>query len=127
MMKKILKIILFGFLSWLIPFVASFPFYTREGKLTINIFLFKSIMIVIGSISMMFLLIFYFKKIKTYYFREGVIVGSLWFGINILLDLVILIPMSGMSIPGYFMQIGLRYLVIPAMCITVGTVLTNKK
>ena len=127
MMKKILNIILFGFLSWLIPFATSFPFYTREGKLIIDIFLFKSIMIVIGSISMMFLLIFYFKNIKTDYFKEGFIVGFIWFSINILLDLVILIPMSRMSIPDYFMQIGIRYFVIPAMCITVGAVLRNNK
>jgi len=34
-MKKYLKNILYGFLAWLIPFVASFFFYTREGELTI--------------------------------------------------------------------------------------------
>jgi len=32
-----------------------------------------------------------------------------------------------MSIADYFAQIGLRYLVIPAMSITVGAALENKK
>ena len=126
-MKKYIKIAFYGFLAWFIPFVASFFFYTREGKLIIDIFLFKSIMIVVGSIVVMFLLISYFKKINIDYLKEGIIVGIIWFSINILLDLIILIPMSGMSITNYFMQIGLRYLVILTMSITVGMALENKK
>jgi hypothetical protein len=46
---------------------------------------------------------------------------------KIMLDLLVLLPMSGMPILDYFAQIGLRYLVIPAMSITVGTALANKK
>ena len=126
-MKKYLKITFYGFLAWLIPFIASFFFYTREGKLTIDIFLFKTIMIVIGSITGAILLVSYFKKITADYLKDGIIVGVVWFGINILLDLLVLIPMSGMSISNYFTQIGLRYLVIPAMSIAVGAALANKK
>ena len=125
--RKYLRNILYGFLAWLIPFVASFFFYTREGGLTIDIFLFKSIMIVVGSISAAFLLVLYFKKIYADYFKEGIIVGVVWFGISILLDLLVLIPMSGMSIPDYFTQIGLRYLAMPAMSIAIGAALANKK
>jgi hypothetical protein len=124
LVKKYLKNVLYGFLAWLIPFVASFFFYSKEG-LTIDIFLFKSIMIVVGSISAAILLVLYFKKISTAYLKEGIIVGIVWFGINILLDLLILIPMSGMSIADYFTQIGIRYLVMPAMSITVGKSLEN--
>jgi len=126
-LKKYLKIAFYGFLAWLIPFVASFFFYTREGKLTIDIFLFKTIMIVVGSITGAFLLVSYFKKITADYLKEGITVGVVWFGINILLDLLVLIPMSGMSLSNYFTQIGLRYLVIPAMSIAVGAALANKK
>ena len=126
-LNKYLKNILYGFLAWLIPFVASFFFYTREGKLTIDIFLFKSIMIVVGSISAAILLVLYFRKINGDYLKEGIIVGLTWLGINVLLDLLVLIPMSGMSIADYFAQIGIRYLVIPVMSITVGAALENKK
>jgi len=126
-MKKYLRNALYGFLAWLIPFVASIFFYTREGKLTIDIFLFKSIMIVVGSFSAAFLLVSYFKKIDAGYFKEGIIVGLTWFGINILLDLLVLVPMSGMSIADYFSHIGLSYLAIPAMSIAVGAALENKK
>ncbi|VVB50874.1 Uncharacterised protein [uncultured archaeon] len=126
-MNKYVRNVLYGFLAWLIPFVASFFFYTREGKLTIDIFLFKSIMIVVGSFSAAILLIYYFKNINVDYLKEGIIVGLVWFGISIVLDVLILIPMSGMPIMDYFMQIGLRYLAIPAMSVAVGTALENKK
>ena len=126
-MNKYVRNVLYGFLAWLIPFVASIFFYTSEGKLTIDIFLFKSIMIVVGSFSAAILLIYYFKNINNDYLKEGIIVGLVWFGINIVLDLLILIPMSGMSIMDYFMQIGLRYLAIPAMSVAVGASLENKK
>ncbi len=127
MKNKYLRSVLYGFLVWLIPFVASIFFYTREGGLTIDVFLFKTIMIVIGSISAAFLLVFYFKTINTGYFKEGISAGIIWFSVNILLDLVVLIPMSGMPVADYFTQIGLRYLAIPAMCIAVGTSLANKE
>ena len=84
-------------------------------------------MIIVGSITGAILLVSYFKKITVDYIKEGIIVGSIWFIINILLDWLILIPMSGMSISNYFTQIGLRYLMIPAMSIAVGAALANKK
>jgi len=126
-MNKYVRNVLYGFFAWIIPFVASFFFYSREGKLNIDVFLFKSIMIVVGSFSAAILLIYYFKNIKVDYLNEGIIVGVIWFSINIVLDLLVLIPMSGMSFVDYFMQIGLRYLAIPAMSIAVGTALENKK
>ena len=125
-MNKNLRNICYGFLSWVIPFAIAFLFYTREGKLIIDVFLFKSIMIVVGSISAAILLIYYFKKLDKEYLKEGVIVGFSWLVINLLLDILVLIPMSGMNISDYFAQIGLRYIVIPVMCIMVGVLLNEK-
>jgi hypothetical protein len=126
-MKKYFKIVLYGFLAWLVPFVSAFFFYTRDGKLNIDIFLFKTIMIIVGSFTGAILLVSYFKKVNENYLTEGVLIGVIWFCINILLDLVVLLPMSKMPIPEYFAQIGLRYLVMPAMSIAVGTALAQQK
>lgn len=126
-MNKTLRNILYGFLAWLIPFVSAFFFYSKEGGLVIDIFLFKTIMIVVGAIVGAFLLVSYFKRIRANYLMEGIIVGLTWFIINILLDIFVLIPMSEMSLPGYFAEIGLRYLVMPVMSIMVGAALENKK
>lgn len=125
--SKYIKLILYGFLTWLIPFVASFLFYTREGELLVDIFLFKSVMIVVGSVSAAALLISYFKKITEEYLKEGAILGFSWFAINILFDLIVLVQIWGMSFGDYFTDIGLRYLVIPVMCIMIGKVLEDKK
>lgn len=124
-MKKYLKNIFYGFLAWLIPFLASFLFYSKEGGLNIDIFLFKTIMIVVGTFSAAFLLVSYFKNIKADYLKQGLTVGITWFTINILLDLLVLIPMLKMSLPDYFTQIGLRYLAIPAMSLAIGSALKN--
>ncbi len=125
-MNKHIRNILYGFLAWLIPFIASIFFYTKEGTLTIDVFLFKTIMIVVGSTSAAILLVSYFKHITANYLKEGIMIGFVWFAINITLDLLVLVPMSGISVENYFIQIGLRYLVMPVMSIMVGTVLTNK-
>jgi len=127
MNKKLLRNIAYGFLAWLIPFALSFLFYTKDRELTIDIFLFQSIMIVAGTTTSSFLLVAYFKKIKKNFLHEGVLVGAVWFAINIILDILILVPMSGMIFTDYFTQIGLRYLAIPAIAVAIGAVLENKK
>jgi len=121
-MKKYLKIVLFGFLTWVIPFVISFFFYTKEGQAAIDLFLFKSIMIVVGSITGATLLVIYFKKLTGNYLQEGILIGTAWFLINIILDILVLLPMSKMPLGMYFSTIGLRYLIIPVMSIAIGYV-----
>lgn len=125
-MNKNIRLILYGFLIWLIPFISSFAFFTQEGGLSIDIFFFKSIMILVGSISAAILLVSYFKRIDASFLREGVLVGIIWFVISIVLDLLILIPMSGQPYEEYFLQTGLRYLIIPVMSILVGKSLADK-
>ncbi len=50
-MNKYLKMGLFGFLIWLIPFVIGFLFYSPQGQLLVDALVFKSIMVVVGSIT----------------------------------------------------------------------------
>jgi uncharacterized membrane protein len=121
-MNKYLKIGLFGFLTWLIPFLVGFLFYSPQGQLVIDALVFKAIMIVVGSITGATLLVLYFKKIDKDYLPEGIILGAVWFALNILLDLLILVPISKMAIGTYFAQIGGEYLTIPTMSIAMGLV-----
>jgi len=119
-MNKYLKIGWFGFLTWLIPFAAGFLFYSPQGQLNIDQVVFKSIMIVVGSITGITMLTLYFRKIDKNYLVEGIMVGIAWFVINILLDLLILVPMSKMAVGTYFAQIGWEYVTIPTMSIAMG-------
>ena len=126
-MNQNLKLVLFGLLTWIIPFIAGFFFYSEEGQLTIDIFLFKSIMIVLSSFIGVILLVKYFETIKSYFLKSGMIVGFAWFAINILLDMLILLPMMGQDFGTYFAQIGIRYLNAPIIAIGMGYLLQKKK
>lgn len=126
-MKSIKKTLLYGFLVWLVPFIVAIPLYSRDGQPLIDIFLLKSIMIVVGSIMGAIFLILYFKKVTKNYLREGLLVGIIWLAINWILDFIVLVPMAKMDIGTYFAQIGLRYLTIPIFSITIGILLNSKK
>ena len=125
-MKQGLKMVLFGFLTWLVPMMVSFLCYSPQGEPLIGQDLFKSIMIVVGSATGSLLLILYFKKLVSNYLQQGVIVGLVWLAINYVLDFVITMPMSKLTFADYFAQIGLRYLVIPLTSVTIGYLLSKK-
>jgi uncharacterized membrane protein YpjA len=124
--KMFLKLIGFGFLTWLIPFLGSFPFFSPEKGLLIDLFLFKTIMIVLGTLVGTVFLVLYFKDIKNDYLKTGIIVGLVWLAINWILDFIFLLPMSGMPIGHYFTEIGLRYLSLPIFSIGLAYLLTKK-
>ncbi|MDD1686244.1 hypothetical protein [Methanoregula sp.] len=110
-----------AFLTWLIPFVCAIPFYGKDGLL-IDQQLFKSLMIVVGSITAAILIIWCFRPVEKNYTREAVVTGMVWLLANWVLDLIVLVGLLGMTLPDYAAQIGLRYLVIPAMVIAAGVV-----
>jgi uncharacterized membrane protein YpjA len=112
------KLLLFGFLTWLIPFVVSVPLVGRDGQPILPIGIFKSLMIVIGSAVGAWLLVRLFRR-RPLFRRPGLVVGLLWLGINVLLDLLILVPLTHMSLSDYAGEIALRYLVIPIMAVAI--------
>jgi hypothetical protein len=124
--KLITKNILFGFLSWLIPFVVSFLFYKPGGELVVPYATFKSAIMVVGTVSGCYLLFRYYKFVENDYVRNGIIVGLSWFAINIILDAVILIPMMKSTFADYFLSIGLGYIAIPTISISMGYLLERK-
>ena len=128
MAKNIItKNILLGFLSWLIPFAVSFLFYKPGGELVVPYATFKTTITVVGVISGCYLLFRYFKSVDSDFIRNGVIVGFSWFAINIILDALILIPMMKSTLSEYFMSIGLSYISIPVISITIGYLLDKKE
>ena len=124
-MTSIGKALIFGVLTWPVPFVAAIFFYTQDGQLRIDVFLFKSIMIVVGSVTGAFFLLLYFRKVTERYCREGILIGLIWLAINWGLDFGVPIPMSGMDVGTYVAQIGLRYLIIPVFSVTIGCAITG--
>jgi len=116
----------FGFLSWLIPFIFSFFFFSKEGYLLIDEGLFKSIMVVVSVGFGSFLATLRLLAIKSDYVREGIIMGVSWFVINFALDLLILLPLSNMPFSVYVMTIAFRYFTIPIIAIAMGYLIEKK-
>jgi hypothetical protein len=123
-MKNLLKIAFLGFLLWLVCMVIAvivWPLHTSQFML------FKSIMVVSGTIVGMILLAYYFKKVKSNYIREGVVVGVVWFVLNIVLDLIVLVGLLKTPLVDYLISPGVGYLCMPVMSIGVGWILSRKK
>lgn len=125
-MKARIRIFLFGILTWLIPFVFAIPFYSKEGVPQIDIFFLKSLLIVVGALTGAVFLIPTFKKINDNFIANSCFIGFVWLSMNWLLDILILIPLAQMTFEDYFLQIGIRYLIIPITSITLGIVLKGK-
>lgn len=125
-MKSIKKGILFGFLVWVIPFVMAiliFPIRNNDRPL------FESIMPVVVVLCVVIFTCFYFQKLPGRLLKEGIILGVVWLAISLVLDLILFMPDSPMhmSFIDYLKDIGLTYLMIPAITIGFGYLLEKKR
>ncbi len=121
-MKPIVHMLLSGLLIWLTPFLLGSAFYDANGNLATDVFLFKTIMILVLSLAASVATVKNFKKIDSNFMRQGLTMGFVWMFLSLLLDIIILIPISGMSGIDYTYQIGLRYLIIPTISTSCGFV-----
>jgi hypothetical protein len=101
-------------------------FFIPEGKLMISQELFKSIMIVTGILTGCLLLYQYYKQVDTDFVKQGIIVGCSWLFLNLILDVIVLIPLMKVSFIYYFKEIGLSYLAIPIISVAMGYLLRSK-
>jgi hypothetical protein len=124
-MNKNLKIILYGFLVWLIPFAVSFIVFPLKTSMRP---LFESIMPLVLSMVVITLVYYYFKNLNSDFVKEGLIIGISWYIINIIIDLFMFMPASPMqmSFADYMMDIGLTYVMIPVITLGMGCMANNK-
>lgn len=118
-----LKKIGYGLIVWVVPYVSAIPLL---GLMERDPLFFKTIMIVIGGLIGAICVVLYFSKVEKNYLNEGITLGIVWIIVNWLLDFVALLPLSKMPYGQYFKEIGLRYLVMLAMTVPVGYVLSKK-
>lgn len=117
--------IIFGFLVWLIPFLASliiFPIRTSMRPL------FESIMPLVITVIVIILVYQYLKQVDINLIKEGITIGFVWFVISIAIDLFLFLPPSPMqmSFADYMMDIGLTYVLIPVITTGMGFMAHNK-
>jgi hypothetical protein len=123
-MNKYVKLVGFGFLIWLIPFLVSFVIFPLKSS---NRPLFESIMPFFLVLAVMISSILYFKKIDKDSLKEGILAGVLWFVISLVIDLLLFLPASPMQISfvDYMMDIGLTYLIILMIPMGIGALLNK--
>lgn len=110
---RLTHIILSGLVVWAVPFLVSMPFFDRGGNLLIDIFAFKTLMILVSSLIGLWLLARFLGKSQTKQHHTGLAIGLIWLGINWVLDFLILLPLQGIGPQEYFLATGLRYLHMP--------------
>lgn len=122
-MHRYLKMGLFGFLLWLIPFFVSvLIFPLRAGQRP----LFESIMPVVIAAWTVFFCILYLADLKTGFQREGFLIGIVWLFMSIVFDLLLFMegPMK-MTLLDYTEDIAITYLMIPAITLGFGYALEH--
>jgi hypothetical protein len=104
------RALLLGFLSWLIPFVASFLVFPLKRW---NAALFSTVMVLVVLLVAGVMFGWYFRS-RTVTISESLLVGVVWFACNLVLDYPLFShgPMR-MSMLSYYSEIGLAYLIFP--------------
>jgi hypothetical protein len=120
-MKKFLRLVLFGFLSWIVTFGASICLFGLKKE---NEHTFEIIMGMVLTLCTVGFTLLYFRKIRTAFFREGVLLGLAFVACNILFDLPMFLagPMR-MPPERYFAEIGIAYFSMAIISIGVGCAL----
>ncbi|MEQ8352203.1 MAG: hypothetical protein RH862_12010 [Leptospiraceae bacterium] len=109
--RFIFHFLLGGLAVWAVPFLVSLPFFSKTGQLQIDIFAFKTIMILVSSFVGLWILSAVLPAIQSA--QYGMQIGATWMVLNWALDYLILLPLNDMTIQEYLFSTGLRYLHIP--------------
>jgi hypothetical protein len=85
-------------------------------------------MAVVIAVCAVFFSVLYFRNLRAGFLREGILLGVAWFIINIVIDLLLFLPESPMqmSFADYMIDIGVTYLIIPAVTVGFGLSLQQK-
>ncbi|HEY0196344.1 MAG TPA: hypothetical protein VGC02_02105 [Methanobacterium sp.] len=115
-LNKILKIIIFGFVVWIIPTIATFLVsYLNE------LYIFDIVAAVAIAAPVIVFAYLYFVEINTYFIMEGVTIAVAWLAISIVLDIVLIfIGISQTNLIEYAITVVPLYIIIPAITIGLG-------
>ena len=117
-MRAPVRALVVGIFLWAIVFAAAlliFPLHASERPF------FESIMPVVLTVGTVVAASLYFRRVEGGHLREGLLLGGMWFLVQILLDSLMFSrgPMQ-MSAADYVKDIGLTYLIIPTVTVGFG-------
>jgi uncharacterized membrane protein YoaK (UPF0700 family) len=108
----------YGLLVWLIPFAVAFSISSIKESWRS---LFESVMAVTVAVVVVAFASLYFRRAPHPSVAEGVKLGLLWMAISIAIDLPLMLsPPISYSPSEYFADVGLTYLMMPAITIGIG-------
>jgi hypothetical protein len=119
----VLRRIGYGVVAWAIPYVTSLallPLIQSDHAM------FKTIMIVEGSLTGAILTVVYFESVTSKYLKEGLLLGATWIVVNWLLDIVGVVPFAKLTFDRYFIEIGFEYFAMFAPTLAIGYVLERR-
>lgn len=114
-----------GVLSWVIPFLVSVPLVSRTGEPVIDVITFKTVMLLVGAIVGAVLFAYYVPQLDGNYLTATVTAGIVWFVINVVLDVIVLVVLFGTPLDEWVVQTGARYLIIPIQAAAIGYIVAN--
>lgn len=120
-LNKILKIIFFGLIVWLIPTIVTYFASDVSSK---QIFDLVASVAISGSVVVFSYI--YFKDINSHFIREGIILAAAWLVITIVLDaLLIFLGISTATLFEHAISVIPLYVIIPAITIGFGLYLDH--
>jgi hypothetical protein len=114
----------YGVVAWAIPYITSLallPLIRSDPAL------FKTIMVVEGSLVGALLAVVYFETVRHDYVREGLLLGATWIVVSWILDFAGVMPFVEMTPARYFVEIGFEYLAMLASPAAIGLVLDRRR
>ena len=112
------RIVGFGIVLWLVPFVVAFVlFAVRESDRA----LFESLITVTGVACAVAASHIFFRSVREAGPVQGVQVGFAWMAISIAIDLPIFLTAFAMPLPVYAADIALTYLAFPLITTGIAT------
>jgi hypothetical protein len=117
--------LLSGILIWVITFIVSIVVFSLRET---NRPLFESIMPVTLTILTVVFSIRYFQMEETISFMESILIGVLWYIVNLVIDMIMFLPPSPMqmSFIDYMADIGITYILIPIIPFGFGYLCENR-
>lgn len=123
-MKDLGKLLLFGFLSWLMTFAGALCLSPLRTDIRTT---FETLVGVILTVSTVLFTTLYFRQVRQSYLRAGILLGTALVFCNILLDLPMFLAGPMQMRPWEYMKdIGLAYLSMPAIAIGCGYMLQKR-
>lgn len=124
MLRSIKTVIWYGFLIWLVPFIIALFLYPVRGSQRP---LFESIMSVVLASLVSYFAYRYFRADERTTLREGIVLGMIWLAMSLIIDLFLFMqgPMK-MALGEYLKDIGLAYLIMPAVTTGFSAVLHER-